>query len=170
MRRTWIWALLLAACGGVSTPVGTDAGDASLAGDASGDAGACVASPKLGGACTTGQISCDRVDPCCAQTVVCDGATHTWKDSGIACLQCPSFSCGAKTCTGGTVCLARGSGVPVPDGGASTFYECVPMPASCSRDWTCGCVEKNLPANCTLTPSGGCVEQATHVTLSCMGI
>jgi hypothetical protein len=109
------------------------------------------------------------VDPCCAQTTVCDGATHKWKDSGVACLLCPSFSCGAQTCQGGTVCVARGSGVMM-DGGASTTYECAPMPPACARDWSCGCVTKNLPANCTLSPVKGCDEQGVHVTLSCMGM
>ena len=166
MARSGIWALVLVACGGVSTPVGVDAGDASVPPDAAGDAGGCVTSPNVGDACTSGQTSCDSVDPCCAQTVVCDGATHTWKVSGIACLLCSTIPCGAQTCTGGSVCVARGPGM---DGGG-TSHECVPLPSACSRNWTCGCVTKNLPASCTLSPTGGCDDQAHHVTLTCMGM
>jgi len=164
MTRLGIWAVLLVACGGASTPVGADAGDASVPVDAAGDGGGCVTSPKIGDACTAGQTSCDSVDACCAQTVVCDGAA--WKASGIACLLCSGIPCGAQTCAGGSVCVARGSGI---DGGG-TSHECVAMPPACSRNWTCGCVTKNLPPNCTLAPTNGCVDQAHQVTLTCMGM
>lgn len=169
MTRQGIWALVvvvLGACGGVSTPVDIDGGDAGTPLDATADAGGCVTSPKIGDACTSGQTSCDSVDPCCAQTVVCDAATHTWKASGIACLLCSGIPCGAQTCAGGSVCVARGSGV---DGGG-TSHECVAMPPACSRTWTCGCVTKNLPPNCILAPVNGCDDQASHVTLTCMGM
>lgn len=147
----------------------TDAADASSDGtsssETSSDAAACVSEPKIGDACSPGQVSCDRVDPCCAQSIVCDEPTAKWKDSGVACLLCNQFACGTESCAGGSVCLARASGI---DGG-TTSYACVSMPTACSRNWSCDCVTKNLPPNCTLSPAGGCSEQGVHVTLSCMG-
>lgn len=132
---------------------------------ASADGGACVTEPKAGDACTAGQVSCDRVDPCCTQTVVCDPSTGKWKDSGINCFQCESFACGTQTCAGGSVCLTRASGI----GGGGNSYECMAMPAACLRNWSCDCITKHVPASCTLPPSNGCTEQGVHVTLSCMG-
>jgi len=129
------------------------------------EGGACVSSPKIGDPCTPGQVSCDRVDPCCAQETVCDDATKKWKESGIACLLCNGFACGSQSCQGGSVCLERGSGI---DGGG-TSYECVSMPAACARNWSCDCVSKNAPPGCTLAPANACKEEGVHVTLKCMG-
>lgn len=168
MKRAWISATFLLACGGtVSVPATTDAGSPL---DAAAEAGACVASPRLGDPCAAGQTSCDHVDRCCGPATVCDDATHTWKDSAMACLLCTGFPCGPQTCTGGSVCVARAAGIPTPDGGSNTSYDCVPMPAACARDWTCGCVTKHPPSGCALPPAGGCDDPSLHVTLGCMGI
>jgi hypothetical protein len=153
------------ACGGVST-TNTDAGEAG-AGEAGADASACVLLPKIGTPCTPGQKSCDRVDPCCTQTVVCDAMTALWKDSGVACLQCEGFACGSQTCAGGMVCVSAGLGIPPPDGGPSVTYTCTAMPAACSRNWSCDCVTKNLPPNCVSLTD--CTDMATHVKLGCKG-
>lgn len=177
-----VMGLGLGACGSTTSsgpdPSGSDGGagrtDSGSAADAASDAsssdgGACVTAPNAGEACKPGDVPCDHVDPCCAQTVTCDNATRQWKNAGIACLLCNSFACGPQTCQGGTVCLAHGAGIPMPDGGDGTRYECAPMPAACARDWSCGCVSQHLPAGCTTSPSGGCTELGVHVTVSCMG-
>lgn len=168
MTRSWTIAFaLLVACGGSTT--NADAGADGAAGDAAGDGGgACVPSPTLGGACTPGDQPCDRVDPCCTQTLVCDAAARVWKGSGIACAQCEGFSCGAQTCAGGTVCVAAGVGTMPPDGGPTVNYSCVPMPAACARDWTCDCVAKNVPPACVKLTT--CADPKLHPTLSCQGI
>ena len=168
--------MLTAACGSTSDPSTSDAGtdaatskdsalDAANDGDGGGPTNACVPSPTVGGACVFGQVSCDRVDMCCAQTVTCDEATQKWKDSGVACLQCEGFACGDKNCEGGQVCLERASGV---DGGTAS-HECVAMPAACARQWSCDCVTKNLGSACTVSPVKACTDTRTHVTVSCMG-
>lgn len=164
MKRSWIGALaLLLACGGSAT-TNTDAG----ADGAASDGGACVSSPKVGQACASGAKPCDRVDPCCAQTLVCDAMTSVWKNSGVACIQCEGFSCGAQTCMGGTVCVAAGVGIPPPDGGPTVNFSCAPMPAACARDWTCDCVSKNLPPSCVSLTN--CTAQGLHPKLDCKGI
>lgn len=159
-RRT-PWCMLAAtiavvqgSCGGGVAAPTADAGNAKDVADA------CVNGATLGGACIAGQISCDKVDACCAGTLVCDPGTQKWKSSGLTCLLCASFSCGPKTCNGGQFCLLR----TATDGGVS--HECAPMPPACARQWTCGCV-KNTPLNCAMT--GSCTESNFHVTLSCPG-
>lgn len=157
----------LIACGG-STSTVSDAGavDSSSTDGASFDGGACVNATE-GAACSTGQVSCDRVDLCCASALSCDGTTKTWKLQGMACLLCQTHACGGLTCQGNQMCVSRASGVPV-EGGSGTSYECDPYPSACARQWTCGCVEKNLPVGCTLSPNG-CDDKTLPVKLSCMG-
>ena len=149
------------ACGGSTTTLdGGTPTDAS--GDTAGDGG-CIRVSQEGTPCVAGQRSCDRVDLCCASAFTCNTVTNTWKLEGLACLQCQSHPCGSKTCQGGEMCVQRQSGI---DGG-STTYDCAPYPTACAREWTCGCVQQNLPPNCTLTPNG-CTD-GDLVTLTCMG-
>lgn len=184
LGSTAVLAALIVACGGTtSSPSdmtdasasdgaspGSDAHDAGdgavvLVDGASTDAASgCIELPAEGTACAPGQVSCDRVDLCCASAAQCDPTTSKWKLSGNACLLCESRPCGDKTCTGNQLCLARASGVS----GGATSYECTAYPTACAREWTCACVEKNAP-NCTLVP-GGCSDTVFPVKLSCMGI
>ena len=164
-------ALASVACGGTSTTISDDggldaAGDAPP-GDASGDGGACVDSPQRGAPCVPGQVTCDKVNACCLTIQTCDANTKTWQPLGLGCA-CMGVPCGPKTCMGTEMCIERGSGVPPPDGGSGTTYECAPYPDACKRTWTCGCVEKNLPTSCTVNP-GGCKESNGGVTITCMG-
>lgn len=176
---------ILVACGGsATTPLG-DARDAGGSDGAASDAtttdsgggstdsgggdpdaaGGCVPLPAPGSPCVPGQVSCDRVDLCCASAAQCDPATRTWKLSGNACLLCPTHGCGDKTCSGTEMCVAHIPGVP----GGQVSYECAPYPTACAREWTCACVGKNLPAGCTLTVNG-CNGVDLPVKISCMGI
>ncbi len=170
MNFTWTLPLLITACGGISSPVTLDAGEAGSSVDAGVDTGTCVPAPQSGGACTNGQVPCDQVDPCCSQTLVCDSSTQKWRASGISCLLCANFTCGWLTCNGGSVCVQRTSGLPSPDGGSGPSYECVPMPTACDRQWTCDCVTKHLPPNCSLGGSSKCKDPAWQVTVSCLGM
>ena len=125
----------------------------------------CIELPAEGSDCTAGQVSCDRVDLCCARAAACDSTTKKWKLSGMECLQCQMHPCGDKNCGGAEMCLARASGVS----GGSTSYECAPYPAECAREWTCACVEMHLPGGCALSPNG-CSATELPVKLQCMGI
>lgn len=174
---------LLFACGGsTSSPSGgvddggidatqpsdasTGDGAAPMEGGGGGDAaGGCISQPAEGTACTPGQVSCDRVDPCCASSASCDPVTKTWKLSGMACLLCQTHGCGDKTCKGNEMCVAHAPGIP----SGQPSYSCAAYPTACAREWTCGCVQKNLPSGCTLA-ANGCNDSELPVKLSCMGI
>ena len=164
-----IAAACAAACGGTlptTNDGGTDAGDAG--GDsATSDGGACVPSPQQGAPCVPGQVTCDKVNACCVTIMTCNTTSKTWEPLGLGCA-CMGNPCGPQTCSGTEMCLERGSGVPQPDGGSGTTYECAPYPDACKRNWTCGCVEKNLPPSCTVS-GGGCKDTSGSVTLTCMG-
>lgn len=179
-----LFVAILVACGGTTTTIATqeagtsDAGPTDSAADAAtidgatptdgagpDGAGGCVSLPAEGTACIPGQISCDRVDLCCASAATCDATTKKWKLSAMACLLCPTHGCGDKTCAGTQMCIAHAPGVP----GGQPTYECAAYPAACAREWTCGCVEKNLPAGCTLAVNG-CSDADLPVKVACMGI
>lgn len=162
----------LVACGGTQTvdaDSGTDAAPSDAASDgtsdAAPDASGCVPSPKAGTPCVPGQVTCDHVDGCCAPTLGCNPTSKTWELLAVGCA-CQGHTCGTKTCSGTEMCVERQPGIPV-DGGGS-FFECAPYPDACKSNWTCGCVEKNLPSACTLAPSG-CKDTPFPVRLSCMG-
>lgn len=177
--------LILVVCGGSTTaPIGDarDAGgsdgaasDATTTTDGAGPtdsgggdpdaASGCVHLPAAGSPCVPGQVSCDRVDLCCASAAQCDPATKTWKLSGNSCLLCSTHGCGDKTCSGVQMCVAHTPGVP----GGQVTYECAPYPTACVREWTCACVGMNLPAGCTMAVNG-CNDAELPVKLSCMGI
>lgn len=186
LGSTALLVALVVACGGttsspsdVTADGGTTADGAAPGSDASTDAstpavpdaatkdaaGGCAELPAEGTSCAPGQVSCDRVDLCCASAAQCDPTTSTWKLSGNACLLCPTHGCGDKTCTGTQMCVAHAAGIP----GGSTTYECAAYPAACAREWTCACVEKNLPGGCTLA-ANGCNDTELPVKVSCMGI
>ena len=176
MMRSSMWVLmamtgLASACGGTTTlPLDGDGGmDASsdAVSEGGGDAGSCVPSPVTGTACKVGDVSCDKVNACCAPSYACSPQSKTWEALAVGCA-CIGFTCGDKTCAGTQICVVRGSGVLVPDGGKSTFYECAEYPAACARQWTCDCLKKNIGPSCMLSPAGGCDESKGHPTLTCM--
>ena len=170
-----VLAAALVACGGrvTSSDLG-DAGpsddgsagsassvDAAISLDAGLDASApCVKRPVHGTPCFAGQVSCDRVDTCCATEMVCDALQGTWQPTQMDCLLCETHPCGDKTCQGTEMCITH----PVQPGPA--VYECVPYPPTCEREWTCICVEYNLPAACKGPPQG-CSDDKLPVTLFC---
>ena len=178
-----VLAAVPAACGGTATAPtndprdagGTDSGSSDGAAgdgatssdgsavDASNDGG--IPLPAEGTSCVPGQLSCDRVDLCCASAAACDAVTKRWKLSGQECLLCQTHGCGDKTCQGTEMCVAQAPGAA----GGQPTYGCAPYPAACAREWTCGCVEKNLPAGCTLAVNG-CNDTDLPVKISCMGI
>lgn len=168
-------AAVLLACGGRVTTVdvgdaaapddgGADGGgsaDGSVTQDSSVDgSGPCVKLPVHGTPCIPGQLSCDRVDTCCATEMVCDPVSKTWSLSQNDCLLCPTHACGDQTCQGSEMCITH----PVQPGPAT--YECVPYPGACTREWTCICVEYNLPNACK-GPAQGCADDKFPVTLVC---
>lgn len=167
-------AAILFACGGRTAssgdPGADGGGDASATGDGSAPvdgavvdgSGPCVPTPTHGTPCLPGQISCDRVDLCCATAMVCDAMSKTWIPSGIDCLLCPTHSCGDQTCQGTEMCLTH------PQSAGPALYECAPYPSACAREWTCLCVEYNLPAACK-GPAQGCADDKLPVTLVCAG-
>jgi hypothetical protein len=167
----------LVACGGTtSAPVVTPDGggsDAATSDGGSSDsgstdpdaAGGCVHQPAADTACVPGQLSCDRVDLCCASAAACDPTTQKWKLTGNACLLCSKHGCGDKTCAGNEMCVSQAPGTP----GGQPTYSCAAYPAACAREWTCGCVTKNLPTGCALA-GNGCNDTDFPVKLSCMGI
>lgn len=164
---TSLFVITILACGGSTTTIdaGNPADAASEAtADAATDAGACVRVSQEGTTCVPGQRSCDRVDLCCASAFTCNTVSKTWKLEGMACLLCQSHPCGGKTCQGSQMCVQRQSGV----NGGTTTYECAAYPDACAREWTCGCVQQNLPPTCTLAPNG-CTDSPLPVTLTCMG-
>ena len=168
-------AAILLACGGRVTTTG-DVGDASAldgaaatAGDSK-DGGAveqtrdgsgpCVKGPVHGTPCLPGQLSCDRVDLCCATAMVCDAASKTWVPTSNECLLCDTHPCGNQTCQGTDMCITH------PQSAGPAIYECAPYPGACAREWTCICVEYNLPPACK-GPAQGCQDDKLPVTLVC---
>jgi hypothetical protein len=88
--------------------------------------------------------------PVCASLACgCDGAVRCpdvlrSQGSDVAPHSFCSIPCGPKSCDGVTEYCWHGSGgVMTPDGGASTFYECKPVPNACATDHTCTCLEAN---------------------------
>lgn len=158
--------VLLVACGGGTLETKNDAGGDAGSDVVTGDAGGCVQSPQQGAACVPGQVTCDKVNACCITIMTCNTTSKTWEPLGLGCA-CMGNPCGTKTCAGTEMCIERGSGIPI-DGGSQTTYECAPYPDACKRNWTCGCVEKNIPPSCTVNP-GGCKDTSGAVTLTCMG-
>ena len=188
VARLGSMTLLLAivgACGGRTTSPGdvndaasdgaspgSDASEASDGGVEPADgpsadaAGGCVELPAEGTPCVPGQRSCDRVNLCCASEARCDPTTKMWKLVGPACLRCDARACGNRTCAGDQLCVAvHAPGAP----GATPSYECMAYPTACAREWTCACVEKNLPAGCTPL-ANGCSDPLALVSLACMGL
>ena len=95
------------------------------------------------GHCTliTRSTKCLNVECGCDKKIYCtDGAAFlghvNLAPSGFC-----SFPCGTKTCDGLKEHCWHGSGGPMlPDGGASTIYECKPVPTECATDHTCTCL------------------------------
>ena len=176
MMRTWTWVAvvgLLVGCGGtVESPVAGDGGGKDAAGDVvsdtGSDAGSCVPAPVPGTACKVGDVSCDKVDGCCAPVYSCNPQTSKWEALLTGCM-CAGFKCGDKTCMGTELCLRRAGGVPMPDGGVAIGYECAAYPTACQRQWTCDCVTKNIGPSCLQNPPGVCDDSTGHPTLSCLG-
>ena len=128
-----------------------------------GDASACVPSPTVGTPCVSGQKSCEKIDGCCLPQVVCDATKGTWELLYLRCA-CQGVPCGTSTCPGTQYCQAQASGV---DGGGTT-YTCTDYPPACARQWTCACLQANLPARCAAPPAS-CVEASGRPTLTCAG-
>ncbi len=168
-------AAIVFACGGRVTTPG-DSGDAAGADEAGPEgsvavdggvtnptfdgSGPCVKSPIHGTPCIPGQVSCDRVDLCCATAMVCDAASNTWNPTGEDCLLCPTHPCGDQTCQGTEMCITH------PQSGGPATYECAQYPGACAREWTCLCVEGALPSACK-GPAQGCADDKLPVTLVC---
>jgi hypothetical protein len=175
VRVPWVTLLLsLAACGGTAAPVVDDAGaDATSDGaadtgsDAANDGGTCVPTPKVGTPCVPGQVACDKVIGCCSPMIGCNATTKQWEVLAVGCA-CQSFACGDKQCGGNEVCRKQFGGIPLPDGGVSVTYSCVPYPSACERQQTCDCLKQSPPAGCTLAPQG-CIGTPTGNTVECMG-
>jgi len=131
--------LLLGGC--TSSPVTPfDVGDASVDGRA--DAREAAAPPEDG-----------------------SSASDSSADSAFSFFDVP-FVCGTSICTPGTqYCLhTLPEGGLTPEGGSATA-ECVSIPAACSANPTCACVETAAP--CAGGGEGqGCVE-AAGVDVSC---
>lgn len=168
--------LVLAACGGTSLPLddaGTDA-SADASADAKsdvlgGDGGTCVPAPVEGTACVPGQVPCDKVIGCCSPMYGCNATTKKWELLAVGCA-CMSFPCGTTTCMGNEVCRKQYGGVPLPEGGVSVSYSCVPYPTACARQQTCDCLLASPPPGCTPQPApNGCVGTPSGNTVSCMG-
>lgn len=171
MKCSWTWvAAILVGCGGTTTvPVdgdgGTDAAADAISEGGGGDAGSCVPSPVPGTACKVGDVSCDKVDGCCAPSYACNALSKKWELLAVGCA-CMGFKCGNSTCMGTQICVARGSGV---DGGG-TSYTCAEYPTACARQWTCDCVKKNIGSSCLSNPPGPpCDESTGHPSITCMG-
>lgn len=160
-----VTAFLATACGAGTLESKADAGSDAGGDGTTADGGACVPSPQQGAPCIPGQVTCDKVNPCCVTIMTCNSVSKKWEPLGLGCA-CTGNPCGPKTCMGTEMCIERASGVPVPDGGSGTTYECVPYPDACKRNWTCGCVEKNVEPSCTV---GACKDTSGSVTLTCMG-
>lgn len=162
------------ACGGTTTNASAESTDAETPSDAlpsdalpsdgpAGDSSACVATAKEADPCSAGQVSCDRVDLCCASALTCEAGT--WQLTGQQCLLCETHPCGTETCQGDEMCLERSSGV---DGG-SAQYSCVPYPSECKRQWTCECVMEHSMGLCW-SQMHSCEDKSFPVTLLCPGV
>ncbi len=94
----------------------------------------------------------------------CGGRTASSGDLGSSndCLLCPTHACGDQTCQGTEMCITH------PQSAGPALYECAPYPSACAREWTCLCVEYNLPAACK-GPAQGCADDKLPVTLACAG-
>ncbi|HEY2518112.1 MAG TPA: hypothetical protein VGI39_44890 [Polyangiaceae bacterium] len=155
--------------GGMDAQSGTDSGsstpDASNGGDGSGgqdaSSGHDASSPDAATSCQAAGGTCVPVVPgaCVGGTVLPNAC-----GPGIGvecCLQGASdggggsFACGSLTCDGTSeYCQVSEGGVVKPDGGANVSYACQAIPASCTNDVTCSCIQAQVHAQ-QCSESGG---------------
>lgn len=72
-----------------------------------------------------------------------------------------SQTCGTKTCDALLeYCWHGTGGVPGPDGGATSLYECKPIPSACAVNRTCACLKAQPEGS-----AGSCTEKDSRLDL-----
>ena len=86
--------------------------------------------------CPSMECGCDGKIRCA------DGSRSSGVDVGTT--QC-GFACGNTTCDGLTqYCEHAVGGIALPDGGASEWWQCHPIPTACSTNRSCACITQAI--------------------------
>ena len=131
-----------------------------------------------------GQFTCPPTPPCppplcggpppicgcpanCKCSASCDPSTG-WICAGTC--EGPDagapFACGNKNCVAGDVCIDVAGVNGGPDTGP---YQCLPNPALCANDYSCGCEQKAIEAAGTCTPVA-CDQTFGNVVVHCKSL
>jgi hypothetical protein len=103
-----------------------------------------------------------------ALVIRCGGTVDSKTDGSIEIVSTTPFSCGSTECKAGEYCESSSPGTSPPDGGGGgTYYNCMPIPAACSLDATCACIQPLAGNTCQHNPCGD--DGKGHVSVDCPG-
>ncbi len=105
----------------------------------------------------------------CSSVVIVAGGTGDGGTGGsVAIVSTTPFSCGSTECKAGEYCEQSSPGTVPPDAGwGGTYYTCLPIPAACSLDATCACIQPLAGDTCSYNPCSD--DGKGHVSVNCPG-